>query len=155
MNPPTVPTHTVEQLDSLAVGLVQQSAALSRVVFSQLELGISRSEAGVLARLEAGPERVTTLAELDGLAQPTMTLLVKRLEELGHVTRARSAEDGRVVLVTLTPAGHEALESVRASYRELLRERLGELPANELDVLETAVGVITSLLERLQKEGSR
>jgi DNA-binding MarR family transcriptional regulator len=44
---------------------------------------ISRTEGEVLTILGDGPRRVTDLAELEGLAQPTMTLLIKRLSERG------------------------------------------------------------------------
>ena len=58
---------------------------------------LSRSEVGLLSTLSGGPPRITDLAELEGLAQPTMTSLVKALEHQGLVCRDRQADDGRVV----------------------------------------------------------
>jgi hypothetical protein len=66
-------------LDELAVSLAQQAAALSRLVFNQAELGMTRSESSLLVTLRGGPQRITALAEIEGLAQPTVTVLVKRL----------------------------------------------------------------------------
>ena len=59
----------------------------------------------MLRTLSAGPRRITELAELEGLAQPTMTVLVKRLEErrLGRAQPAMQA-DGRVAVISLTGA---------------------------------------------------
>ena len=105
----------------MAVRLVQHTSLITRLVFSRLDVGLSRSEASVLARIEAGPQRITSLADLDGLAQPTVTLLIKRLEGQGLVRRERSSEDGRVVLVSLTGPGRDALEHVRHRYRERLQ----------------------------------
>lgn len=144
-----------DALDQLAVTLVQQSSVLNRLVFVRLDVELSRSEASLLARLEAGPQRITALAELDGLAQPTVTLLVKRLEEGGLVLRTRDLEDGRVVLVSLTGAGREALELVRHRYRERLQARLAELPSREIAALERGVSAMAALIERLQQEDLR
>jgi len=144
-----------DALDRLAVSLVQHATLLSRHVFVRLDAGVSRSEASVMSRLERGPERITALAELDGLAQPTVTLLVKSLESDGFVRRERSADDGRVVLVSLTAAGHEALELVRARYRQRMRSCLLDLSSDEIAALEPAAEAMASLVERLQQEGSR
>lgn len=154
LSPTTAPLDG-DALDRLAVALVQQASLLSRLVFARLEVGLSRSEASLLARLEGGPGRITALADLDGLAQPTVTLLVKGLEEDGLVRRERSAEDGRVVLVSLTPAGRDALELVRVRYRELLRSCLADLPIHDVAALSSGARAMASLVERLQKEGAR
>jgi DNA-binding MarR family transcriptional regulator len=144
-----------DAVDRLAVTLVQQAGLLSRLVLLRLDVGVSRTEASVLARLESGPQRITALAELDGLAQPTVTLLVKNLENQGLVQRERSADDGRVVLVSLTGAGHEALELVRARYRQRMRACLQDLPHEEIAALEAATRPMASLVRRLQPEGWR
>lgn len=144
-----------DAIDRLAVTLVQQAGLLSRLVLLRLDVGVSRTEASVLARLESGPQRITALAELDGLAQPTVTLLVKNLENEGLVQRERSAADGRVVLVSLTGAGREALELVRARYRQRMRACLLDLPRDDIAALEAATRPMASLVRRLQPEGWR
>lgn len=144
-----------QALDQLAVTLVQQSSLLTRLVFVRLDVELSRSEASLLARLEAGPERITALAELDGLAQPTVTLMVKRLEGAGLVVRERPLDDGRVVLVSLTPAGRDALEDVRRRYRQRLQVYLSDLPGEEVLALERATDAMDALIERLQGEDLR
>jgi DNA-binding MarR family transcriptional regulator len=144
-----------DALDQLAVSLVQQATLLTRLVFLRLDVGVSRTEASLLARLETGPQRITALADLDGLAQPTVTLLVKSLENAGLVRRRRSANDGRVVLVSLTGTGHEALELVRTRYRERMRACLSELRSDEIEALEQAVLATGSLVDRLQGNGAQ
>src|SRR6202035_6103566 len=112
------------RVESAFSQLLQRAAALSRLVAKQVKSEISRTEAIVLDTLRDGPRRITELAELEGLAQPTTTLLVKRLEEMGLVRRERQADDGRVVLVSLEPAGLQAYEDFRAQFRALLRADL-------------------------------
>jgi DNA-binding MarR family transcriptional regulator len=142
-------------LDEFAVSLAQQSAALSRLVFNQGQLGMTRSESSLLVTLRGGPQRITALAELEGLAQPTVTVLVKRLEERGWVVREHPADDGRVVLVSLTAAGHEALAQWRERYRPRLRAGLEELSAQQLTALVDAGDAFAALIELLQHDGRR
>ena len=51
------------------------------------------------------PCRVTQIGERALLSSNTLTPLLKRLEQLGYVTRARDPEDERVVQIGLTPSG--------------------------------------------------
>ena len=54
---------------------------------------VSKYAAPWAATLSDGPRRITELAELEGLAQPTTTILVKQLERQGLVRRERQADD--------------------------------------------------------------
>jgi DNA-binding transcriptional ArsR family regulator len=67
------------------------------------------------------------LAELEGLAQPTITILIKQLEEKGLVTRTRQSGDGRVVLINVTESGNVALEDYRGRLRAVLGGYLAEI----------------------------
>jgi len=51
------------------------------------------------------------LAKHMGVTPATMCVAVDRLEELGYMTRTRSAEDRRTVVLRLTPAGLKLRES--------------------------------------------
>ena len=112
---------------------------------------LSRSEASLLNTASGTPRRITELADLEGHAQPTMTLLVKRLEERGWVARRRDPADGRGVLVSLSDAGQTALEDVRAAYRTVLRNHLVALSDEEIAALLTATEALETLLDALQQ----
>jgi DNA-binding MarR family transcriptional regulator len=60
---------------------------------------------------EDGPEKATITDLVDRLAltQSTITELVQRAEEAGLVSRRPSQTDGRVVHLSVTPAGGERL----------------------------------------------
>lgn len=60
---------------------------------------------------------------------PTAVKAVARLEEAGFLQRERSAEDRRVVLVSLTPAGRALREPVEQIWAELERRTVGDLSA--------------------------
>jgi DNA-binding MarR family transcriptional regulator len=99
----------------------------------QVNSELSRTEAIVLNTLRDGPRRITELAGLEGLAQPTATLPLKRLEELGLIKRKRQADDGPVVLVSPGPAGIRALEDFRGRLPTATAK--AGLPAGMLSVM--------------------
>jgi DNA-binding MarR family transcriptional regulator len=101
---------------------------LTRLLAGQLGDELSRTEVGLLITLSGGPRRITELAKLERLKQPTMTALVQRLEHQDLVTPERDADDGRVVLVNLTEAGSAALDDYRAQARAALSHYLTECP---------------------------
>jgi DNA-binding MarR family transcriptional regulator len=138
-------------IDAVATALVPAASRITRLLLRRAPQRISRSDAGVLSALTGGPRRITELADLEGHAQPTMTLLVKRLEERGWVARERHPADGRVVLVSLTEAGVAALEDVRAAYRTVLRGQLAALPDERLAALLTATEALEGLLDAIQQ----
>jgi DNA-binding MarR family transcriptional regulator len=121
----------------------------------QLGGELTRTEVSLLSTVSGGPRRITELAELEGLAQPTTTILVKALGQKGLVRRERQADDGRVVLVHATEAGASALEDYRARARELLGAYLAEIPDNEVEALATATEAVTELVILLQQQPIR
>jgi DNA-binding MarR family transcriptional regulator len=139
------------RLDYVASHLVSRAALLVRLLVKQVaSRDISRTEGEVLGILRGGPRRITELAELEGLAQPTMTLLVKRLEERGWVAREGLPADGRVVMVSITEAGLDVFEQFRALFAAALRSDLEALSDDQLADLLAATETLGLLVESLQ-----
>jgi DNA-binding MarR family transcriptional regulator len=136
-------------IDLVASTLLGRAARLTRLLMRSGAHEISRTEVGVLATLSDGPRRITQLAMTEALAQPTVTQLIDKLEGRELVSRSRSEEDGRVVLVEITTAGAAALEGVRALIRANMREALVDLPDAELTELAHAADTMGSLIEKL------
>jgi DNA-binding MarR family transcriptional regulator len=105
--------------------------------------------ANVLASLGEGPTTVGRLAERQGVAQPTLTRMVERLESDGLVARQRHPTDGRAVVVSLTPAGEHELAELRARYLAVLAERLEGLTDAQLRALSEAAESLEHLIEAL------
>jgi DNA-binding MarR family transcriptional regulator len=143
------------QIDYVASELMPRAALLTRLLLRQVDAELSRTELGVLRTLSDGPRRVTELAELEGLAQPTMTILVKQLEEQGLVLRERRSEDGRVVLVDLTESGRIALETYRERVTEAIGEYLEEISDEQVDQLAAATETLSELVTLLQQQPIR
>jgi DNA-binding MarR family transcriptional regulator len=140
-----------ERIEYVASHLLGNAAVLTRLLIRQVRPDVSRTEAGVLRTLTDAPRRITELAELEGLAQPTMTLLIHRLEQRGWIKRERHPDDGRVVLVSLTDAGRETLEAFRAQVLAALRSQLDAMPDEEIAELEAATETLGSLVDALQE----
>jgi DNA-binding MarR family transcriptional regulator len=139
------------QIEYVSTQLLARAAALTRLLAKQVDSELSQTEAKVLSTLRDGPRRITELAELEGLAQPTTTLLVKRLEELGLVRRERRTDDGRVVLVSLEPAGLQAHEDFRTQLTALLRADLATTTDEQIEALAAATETLESLINLLQQ----
>jgi DNA-binding MarR family transcriptional regulator len=136
--------------DLVAETLPQRVALLSRTLVRQVPQSLSRTELGLLVTLGDGPVRVTDLAAAERLAQPTVTLLVKGLEARGLVERRPDPDDGRAVLVTVTDAGREAVDSVRAGLRTALRVHLAALSDEQVQALAAASDALVPLIEALE-----
>jgi DNA-binding MarR family transcriptional regulator len=142
---------TATEINELAHVLPERIWLLGRLFWRRGQRDITRTEAGLLNTLSCGPRRITELAELEGLAQPTVTLLVGRLEERGWVTRKRDPEDRRAVLVSHTPSGLSALEQLRAESREMMHEHISAMEDHEVDSLIAASNALGTLVEQIQQ----
>ena len=153
--PRTANLARAEQLDYVAGELLPRAALLTRLLVKQLGGELSRTEISLLRTLTGGPRRITELAELEGLAQPTITILIKQLEEKGLVTRTRGSGDGRVVLVDLTESGSVALEEYRGRLRGVVGEYLAEISDEQVEALATATETLAQLVDVLQQPSAR
>lgn len=85
----------------------------------------------------ARPEPVPTLALAERLVSraPDVTRMLDKLEARGLVSRVRSAEDRRSVLVEVTDAGLALLARIAAPLRACHGRQLGHLPPADLERL--------------------
>ena len=148
---PHLDVDRASAIEEVSATLVPRASLVTRLLLRRAGRRISRSEAGLLAALDGGPRRITELADREGLAQPTITLVVKRLLERGWVARGRDAADGRAVLVSLTDEGAAVLEDVRADYRSALRGHLAAMSDEEIAALTAATTALQGLIEVLQQ----
>jgi DNA-binding MarR family transcriptional regulator len=126
--------------------------ALLRRQFAQAE--ITLTQARTLTTLATrGPHRVTDLALLEQVAQPTMSNLVARLEDHGLVQRSPDPSDAKVTLISITREGTKQWRSLVALRTNLLASGLALLTASEKKSLEAALPALERLVEELQGTG--
>lgn len=117
------------------------------------ERGVRPREFSVLRFLiESGPATVGQVQEYLYCSASVASTVIAGLEERGFVTRTRSAEDNRVVIVELTPAGEEAASATPLGGIVLLRRRLRALPEERLAVINAALTDIMQLMEVTESE---
>jgi DNA-binding MarR family transcriptional regulator len=94
--------------------------------------GLNPQHHAVLSLLEEGSCRQQgTLADRLGYDRSLMVGLLDDLEERGLILRKRDPDDRRRHLVSLTPAGKEALGELRAILKQVEKEFFAPLDANE------------------------
>lgn len=135
-------------VDSIAAALEASTLLVIRQLADREELSITAGDA--LHRLDTeGPTRLTTLAALVGISQPSMTQLIQRLERRGIVYRTSDPVDRRVSLVAITDEGREMITRRGQSLRARLAEVLAALPSGDVAALELAANVIGPIMARL------
>ncbi|MEK4222465.1 MarR family transcriptional regulator [Bacillus sp. FSL W8-0116] len=67
-----------------------------------------------------GPARATQLADMMNVKPSAITVIIDRLIERGLVERCHSDTDRRVVMMQLTKAGEELVETVSVSFSQLM-----------------------------------
>jgi DNA-binding MarR family transcriptional regulator len=101
----------------------------------------------LLGRLdELGPTRISDLAKADRCSQPTMSVLVQRLQDSGWVRRDPDPADSRASLISLTPSGSRELDAARQQAAAAIDARLRALSAEDLRRLADAIPVMRDLL---------
>jgi DNA-binding MarR family transcriptional regulator len=89
----------------------------------------------LLNRLDReGPMGVKALAEAMGIDSSTVTRQVAPLVDTGLVKRTSHPDDGRAVVLAVSPRGRSRLEDVRDSRRRLMAQVTEEWTAEEREV---------------------
>jgi DNA-binding MarR family transcriptional regulator len=109
---------------------------------------LSRTAASILRRLhETGPQRITALAQSEPVAQPTMSVIVKRLGLRGLVERTPDPADARATLVAITPAGIETLHMRSHLRSQWFAAHLAHLGEDDRATLMAAVKILLRTLD--------
>jgi DNA-binding MarR family transcriptional regulator len=129
--------------DQLGVVLTRLTNLLREAV---LPAGMNSAQARTLLALhDAGPQRVTDLARLDHLKQPTMSGVLLRMGRLGWVRRLDDSDDLRAVIVRLTPAGERIASQLIAARTQVLESYLDGLSASDRSAVAAALPALRKL----------
>jgi DNA-binding MarR family transcriptional regulator len=116
-----------------------------------VEAGVSLARARTLATLDRdGPRRLTDLAVLEQVAQPTMSALISRLEADGLIGRGGDARDGRTVIVSITGKGRECLRRLIERRSHTIERTLAQLRSEDRTAIATALPALRALLEKME-----
>ncbi|MFF3287724.1 MarR family winged helix-turn-helix transcriptional regulator [Streptomyces sp. NPDC003023] len=113
---------------------VSRVARLHRIAAGKLlkGLGLYPGQEFVMMRLwDAGPVRQSELIKAVDLDPSTVTKMLQRLEQSGHVRRCPDPADRRAVLVEATERSCALLSEVSAAWAELEAQTLEGLDGDE------------------------
>ncbi|MFG3129782.1 MarR family winged helix-turn-helix transcriptional regulator [Streptomyces tendae] len=144
--------------ESPSASAVQASREV-RAVISRLRRRILKAsevedltlgQSSVLARLsDQGSVTASELAAIEGVRHQSMTATVTALASMGLVERRPDPDDGRRLLLTLTPEGVRRVEEGRQVRTEWLAERLQHRCTEE--ERHTVIAAM-AVLERLNRD---
>ena len=108
-------------------------------------------ESTALARLDrGGPATAAELARQEQISPQSMGATLAALQERGLIERRPDPQDGRRIVLTVTPAGQAVLNDRRSALAQLMARTLEtEFSPAELDQLLSAAPLIERLAQRI------
>ena len=134
-----------QAFDELGAAMRRGRSASARAAGADL----TAAQVDVLTPLaDAGADGlpVSRLAELAGVAVPTVTRMMHGLRKRGIVEQRRSPSDARFVIARLTEPGRELLENHLHALRARQHIVFEAFPPEEIDVLVRGVRRMTQLI---------
>ena len=126
-----------------------EEAALKKGKFKNLTL----SELHVITAIGCDhAQPMTVIASKLDVTVGTLTIAVNNLVKKGYVTRVRSEEDRRVVLIALNDLGLEAYAHHEAFHEEMINFTMSSLNAVETDVLLKTLSKVTDYFNQKYRE---
>ncbi len=127
---------------SLAIGLLRaREAVMSHFRPILAAHDVTEQQWRVIRVLyEGGKLDATELADKASILAPSLTRMIRALEERGFITKHKDSADGRRVLLQITPAGQAIVEDVMPESQKVYADidaRFGEERVEKLlDMLE-------------------
>jgi DNA-binding MarR family transcriptional regulator len=122
---------------------------LRRVAREDPASGLSAARLSALSVLVfGGPRTLGELAAAEQVRPPTMTGIVRGLEQAGLVRREADPNDGRVARVQATPKGERVLQQARGRRVGNLAERLAALSSAEVARVREAAELVERALQQ-------
>jgi DNA-binding MarR family transcriptional regulator len=149
-NDPLPPDQPLDE--RVTTGLAKVGIALKQQAWAEAGgRGLTPTQGQVLALLRANPGglRMGALARQLGVTQPTASDSVAALQRKGLVAKGPLADDGRAVVVRLTPAGVRDAAAA-AAWPDFLLEAVGELSDAEQAIFLRA---LVTMIRTLQEKG--
>ena len=135
-----------EMLNDILVNLFNEILVIEEKALTASEFkDISGNDMHILEAIGIqDPRNMSSVAKTLSVTVGTLTIAINNLVKKGYVNRARSEEDRRVVLISLSPKGRRAYDHHERFHQEMIDAVLGELSDEEAKLIAGA-------LVRLQK----
>jgi DNA-binding MarR family transcriptional regulator len=111
------------------------------------QMGLSGPQLICLRQLAAsGPMQTSHLADAVNLSSATVCGILNRLEQRGLVFRDRQLDDKRIVLVSLSEAGHDTVENAPPALHDSFVFKLRALPARQQKSIDQTLSRIVAMM---------
>lgn len=128
----------IGELTDALIGICRQFGAAERTAICCGDVNVAQCVA--LQFIKAGPQTVSALADYMGVTRGSATKLADGMVNKGWMVRNKDDEDGRRVLLALSPEGDQLAGELRGRTEMLVASTVGDLKKDE----------VTSLLKALQ-----
>jgi len=139
----------VEELLTASRALV--GIAIRSIAAAPVEVTVAQHRLLVLLAAH-GPQSVGEIAEHLGVNPSNASRHGDRLQRMGLVGRNRSADDGRVVRIELTPAGRDLLDAVTQRRREELIDLAERLPDSDAAAVAAALRQLNTAMHEISDD---
>ncbi|MDN3355913.1 MarR family transcriptional regulator [Actinomadura sp. DC4] len=117
-------------------------------------LGLHPGQEALLLELDrAGPMIQAQLSEALGCEPPSVTLMSRKLEASGHITRRSAPADKRASVVELTDSGRALAGQVKELWCALAEETVTGLPAETAAELPAILNTLTGNVDTRRGRG--
>jgi DNA-binding MarR family transcriptional regulator len=99
---------------------------------------------------DRGATDATGLSEVGLLHAPSVTRILKELEQRGLIAREADANDRRRTLVTLTQEGHEVVKITSRQVMRIMREYDGRFGAQRLERLNDELRALSAAIKGVE-----
>jgi homoprotocatechuate degradation regulator HpaR len=132
---------------SLSIGLLKaREAVMSHLRPILAAHDVTEQQWRVIRVLaEHGTSDATEVAEKAFILAPSLTRMIRSLEDRGLITRHKDAADGRRVLLKLTPAGRAVIDAVVPDAQRVYDAIYGRFGADRVEQLLDLLEEMSSL----------
>jgi DNA-binding MarR family transcriptional regulator len=118
--------------------------------------GLTVLQVGILMEVHRlGTVSIGTLGKNMCIAGGNISNLCKKMETMGLLSRTRSQQDERVVMVAITPKGTELLRQGMETLTSRVEEVIQEEPQENLDEMLQGIQKMNQLLQRMKSAYER
>ena len=144
------------ELNRLLVGTYRAAGKIEQIMLEDLSDGkLTLSEMRLIECVGNGRQRGRTVTEISqelDITLPSVTAMVKRLEQKGYVVKQRAASDGRQVNVRLTNEGFHAYVGYLYAQRKMINAVRSSIPVEDVGVLLSSLKALNGFFsEKMEK----
>lgn len=104
--------------------------------------------------LQEGPANLSELAESQNVSLPTMSRSVRRLENIGWISRGSDPSDRRVTVISLTRSGQMRLEEMSLLAQNTLGKLMQSTTVADREALFAGLNVMREVFDLYETENT-